>query len=128
MSDSTYETDIDPVRGKGYTYARAAIREYLTIDPTGQFIAEQSRGWRLVASVYQSWAPDAEGRWQSEQIAVAIGMEGVMATVYARNGTRQLREGAVAEEVDRLRAEAHDAERLRAEVERLRRLLDERSQ
>ena len=59
----------------------------------------------------------ATGRWQSEDIDVAIGMEGILATVYTREGERQLREGEVTVELARARAELAD---LRRQVERLR--------
>jgi len=108
------------VRGKGYSYARA--REYLTLDPTGAFLPERGRGWRLVDSVYRLWEPDAAARWQSEQIAVAIGLEGMLATVDTREGERQLREGEVAQERAQDRAEL---ERLRAELKELRDRMDE---
>jgi hypothetical protein len=74
--------------------------------------------------------PGADGRWYSEQIAVAIGLEGVWATVYTRDGRRRLREGEVEQERARLTEElAHrDAELARrdAELERLRQRLGER--
>jgi hypothetical protein len=49
-----------------------------------------------VDGVYRLWEPDAAVRWQSEQSAVAIGLEVMLATVYTREGERQLREGEVA--------------------------------
>jgi hypothetical protein len=76
-----------------------------------------------VDGVYRLWEPDAAARWQSEQIAVAIGLEGMLATVYTREGERQLREGEVAQERAHDRAEL---ERLRAELKRLRDRIDER--
>ena len=57
-----------------------------------------------------------QDQWQRAEIAVAIGLEGTLATVYTRAGERQLRVGEVADELARLRGE----------VERLRRLLDAR--
>jgi len=116
LSESTYDVDLDLKRGKGYSYGRAGVREYLAIDPTHAFLASGIRAWRLVEGIYRPWEPDADGRWQSEEIAVAIGLERTLATVYTREGERQLREGEVAEELARLRGE----------VERMRRLLDER--
>ena len=59
--------------------------------------------WRLEAGIYRPWEPDATGRWQSEEIAVAIGLEGTLATVYTRHGERQLREGEVSGELAKLR-------------------------
>jgi Uma2 family endonuclease len=63
LSESTYKWDLDLMRGKGYSYAHAGVREYLTLDPTYKWLPEGGRGWRLVDGVYQSWEVDAEGRW-----------------------------------------------------------------
>lgn len=109
LSESTYEADLDVLRGKGYSYARAGVREYITLDPTGAFLAEGIRAWRLEDGAYHPWNPEADGRWHSQEIAVAIGLEGTLATVYTAEGRRMLHEGEV-----------------ELELERLRRLLDER--
>ena len=95
LSEATYRADLDMERGKGYSYARAGVREYLTIDPSGQFLAEGIRAWRLMDGVYRPWQADGAGRWQSEEIDVAFALEGVMATVYTLQGQRILREGEV---------------------------------
>jgi putative restriction endonuclease len=125
LSESTYEADIDLVRGKGYSYARAGVREYLALDPTGAFLPEQGHGWHLVDGVYRSWEPDATGRWQSAEIAVAIGLEGTLATVYTREGKRLLHEGEVEEELARrdetITRQAAEIEELRRQLRELRR-------
>jgi Uma2 family endonuclease len=122
LSESTYATDIDLERGKGYTYAQAGVPEYLTIDPTGAFLSESVRAWRLVGGIYQPWLPAANGRWQSEEIGIAIGLEGAMATIHTADGRRQLREGEIARELVR-----KDAELSRKDLElaELRRLVEE---
>jgi Uma2 family endonuclease len=140
LSESTYEADLDLVRGKGYSYAHAGVREYLTIDPTRAFLAPGICAWRLVEGVYRPWDPDANGRWQSEEIGVAIGLEGTQVSVYTPEGTRTLREGEAEQERARLHAELErerarlhaqlererqQRERLRAELDRLRRFRDE---
>jgi Putative restriction endonuclease len=103
LSPSTQESDLSLARGKGYSYARAGVLEYLTLDPTGEFLPEQGRGWRLVDGVYQPWERDDEGRWQSQAIAAAFSVAGVQVSVYARTGRRMLREGEVEAELARLR-------------------------
>ena len=60
---------------------------------------EGGRAWRLENGVYEPWKPDADGRWRSVQIDVAIGLEGAMVTVYTRAGGRQPREGEVGAEL-----------------------------
>jgi Uma2 family endonuclease len=103
LSGSTQENDLDLGRGKGYSYAQAGVREYLTLDPTGEYLPEQGRGWRLVEGVYQPWERDTNGRWRSEGIAAAFGVAGAQVTVYGREGRRMLREGEVEAELARLR-------------------------
>ena len=98
LSEATYDVDLDLERGKGYSYARAGVREYLTPDPSGEFVPEQGRGWRLENGVYRPWLPDPSSRWQSEEVAAAIGVEGMLSAVYARDGRRQLREREIERE------------------------------
>jgi len=117
LSESTYEADIDLVLGKGYSYAQAGVREYLTLDPTGLFMPEGIRAWRLVEERYQPWQPETDGHWHSHRIDVEIGLEGAMATVYTRDRRRMHREGEVEEDVDSLRAEIERMRRLLAEQE-----------
>lgn len=116
LSEGTYEADLDLENGKGFSYAHAGIPEYLIIDHTRRLLPEGIRAWWLVDGSYQPWLPDANGRWQSQQIGVAISLEDDGVAVYTLDGLRILREGEV--EVERAS--------LRAEIERLRRLLGER--
>jgi hypothetical protein len=95
LSESTYESELDLSAGKGFSYARAGVREYIAIDPTGECLPERVRAWRLEDDAYQPWEPDAQGRWRSEEIAVAFGLEDMLATVYTLDGRRQLREGEI---------------------------------
>ncbi len=105
LSESTYAFDLNMRAGKGYSYARAGVREYLVVDPTGEILPQQARGWRLDDGKYRLWNPDATGRWRSEQIEVCIGVEGAMAAVYTRDGRRQPRSGEVTRELARQESE-----------------------
>jgi hypothetical protein len=116
LSESTYEVDLDLERGKGFSYARAGVREYLALDPTGEFLPDRSRAWRLEEGVYRPWNPDAAGRWRSDEIAVAVGMEGGLAAVYTLDGRRQLREGEVARELARTTDELNELRRIVAQL------------
>jgi hypothetical protein len=71
-----------------------------------------SDAYRLEQGVYRPWHPDAAGRWRSEEIAVAIGMESGLAAVYTLDGRRQLREGEVARELARTNDELNALRRL----------------
>ncbi len=104
-SDSTYEVDLDLERGKGWSYAHAGVQEYLVLDPTRVFVPELGRGWRLVGEMYRPWERDDAGRWRSEVIEVALGVEDGLAAVYGADGRRQLREGEVGAALETQRAE-----------------------
>ncbi len=122
LSESTYEVDIDLVEGKGYGYARAGVREYLVLDPTGEFLPALGRAWRLSDDVYLPWAPAADGRWRSREIAVDVGVKDGTAAVYSRDGRRQLREGEIANELAR---QENELARKDGELAELRRLVEE---
>jgi hypothetical protein len=93
-------------------------------------MATRIRAWRLANNVYRPWEPDANGHWQSTELAFAIGMEDGWATIYSRGGRRMLREGEVEAEFARRRqtlaGQQDELTNRDAEIERLRRLLDER--
>jgi Uma2 family endonuclease len=136
-SESNMEVDLDPVRGKPYSYAHAAVPEYIQLDPTGHFIRGGVAAWRLDGDEYRVWEPREDGRWYSEQLPIAIALEGAMAAVYLPDGRRMHREGEVEEafawqqtELARqqvaLARQAQELAKQTAEIERLRRLLLER--
>ncbi len=100
LSDATYKSDLDLEKGKGYSYARAGVAEYLVLDPTGEFMPEPVRGWRLWDGAYREWQPDGNGRWQSRQIGAAFAVEGARVAVYAPAGQRQFRMGEITQELD----------------------------
>ena len=125
LSETTYEWDLDMEDGKGYSYAAAGVREYLMLDTTGRYLPERMRAWRLTQGVYQPWRPDAQGRWQSQELRLAIALEGPFAAVYTGDERRMLREGEIEAERAQMRAELA---RQAVELERLRRLLGDRGQ
>lgn len=94
-SASTVKADLDMQRGKGWSYARAAIAEYLVLDPSGELIPEGGSGWQVAHGTYRPWQPEASGRWRSGVIELSLGVEGGLAAVYDLTGRRQLREGEV---------------------------------
>jgi hypothetical protein len=122
LSKETYENDLDLVRGKGYSYRQAGVREYLTLDPQYRYAPEGGLGWRLDRGEYRPWRRDAGGRWESRVIPLAFGLEGARAAVYLPDGHRLLREG----EVERtLRERDRQQQQALAEQERLRRVVAE---
>ena len=127
LSPTTYRVDLDLAAGKGYSFAQAGVPEYLTLDPLRDYLPEGERGWRLGERGYTPWPPDADGRWRSEVIGVAIGLEGVQVAVYAPDGRRQLREGEVNPELARRDEEyARELARRAEEIADLRHRLERR--
>jgi hypothetical protein len=120
LSESTFEVDIDHARGKGYSYARAGVPEYIALDPTGQYVAGVA-AWRLADERYHVWEPRPDGRWYSDQLPIAIALEGTQVAVYLAGGQRMLAEGEVGAALARKDA---DLARKDAEIERLNRLLE----
>jgi Uma2 family endonuclease len=116
LSEATYETDLDIVRGKGYSYARAGVQEYMALDPTGIYVHERLRAWRLREGSFRSWEPAADGRYYSEQLPLAFGVTGATVAVYLADGRRMHLEDEVEEAIAR-----RDTE-----IARLRRLLEDR--
>ncbi|HEV7215667.1 MAG TPA: Uma2 family endonuclease [Chloroflexota bacterium] len=116
LSRETFESDLNLKRGKGYSYARAGMREYLTLDPAYRYAPEGGVGWRLVDGEYRPWRREIDGRWLSQTLPLAFGLEGARAAVYAADGRRFLREGEVA------RALAVQEQLRRDEVARLEQL------
>lgn len=126
LSDATYESDLDLGAGKGFSYARAGVREYLTLDPTGEYLPEQGRGWRLAGGAYQLWPPEPTGRWQSREIPLEIGLEGPLVAVYTADGRRLLREGEIERGLAaKDRRHAEELARQEAQIASLRRRLEE---
>lgn len=115
--------DLDEARGKPYSYLRGGVAEYLVLDALGDELPERGRGWRLIAGRYQPWPADGQGRWRSEHLPVAFGLEGLAVTVYGPDGRRQWREGEFARELARKEA---DLARKDAEIAALRRQLEQR--
>jgi hypothetical protein len=114
LSEATYGVDLDLAQGKGFSYARAGVPEYMVIDPEGEIVREYIRAWRLVDDRFQPWTAESDGRWHSQEVEAAFGTEDGLASVYTSDGDRQLREG----EMFRERAELLELRRL---VEKLKR-------
>ena len=81
LSPATYESDLDLDYGKGRSYALSGVAEYLLLDPTGEYLPAQLRGWALEGGVYLPRPSDAAGRWRSAATGVAVGFEGVRVVV-----------------------------------------------
>jgi len=138
LSESTYAADLDVLRGKGYSYGHAGVREYLTMDPLRRCLPEGIRAWRLQGDSYRPWLPETTGRWRSETIGVEFGLDGVWSTVHTLAGVPMLREEEVGHERERWQEELHrvgeernhwqeEVERRDAELRQLRQRLAEQS-
>jgi Putative restriction endonuclease len=109
-SESTCDADLDLATGKGWTYARAGVKEYLVLDPSGLYMDVPLCAWRLVGGEYQEVTPDAEGIWWSEELPLGIGFPDGQAAVYDRAHRRQLREGEISGYVAELRRRIDELE------------------
>jgi hypothetical protein len=123
LSQDTYTSDIDLVRGKGYTYALAGVAEYLVVDPTGLYLPEGIRAWRLASQGYVPWEPAADGRHYSTQFPLAFGLNGTLAEIYLADGRRMYQEDEIEEAIVQRDAEIEQRD---AEIARLQRLLENR--
>jgi len=94
-SESTYEADLDLDEGKGWTYARAAVQEYVVVDPSGLYMEAPLCAWCLVNGHYQEMPLDAEGIWRSRDLPLGIGFPDGQVAVYDGESRRQLREGEI---------------------------------
>jgi len=148
-SPSTYMSDVNvtpPTKqrrdAKGFEYLAWPLPEYLVFDPTGAYLPNQVRAWRVVESRAREWRPDAAGRYRSRTLGISFRPEGFFLRIFdAENQpipfdhekadaiTRHERERAEAiTRLERERAEAiqrveqveRDNAALRALVERLR--------
>jgi hypothetical protein len=130
LSESTYRSDLNLERGKAYSYRGVGVPEYLVIDPTYSMLRGGVSGWRLDGETYRPWEPGTDGRLHSEQIPLAIALEGVLARVYLRDGRPMPREeevvDALAQRDEALARERAQRYKDHEELERLRRLLAER--
>jgi hypothetical protein len=116
-SPSTFAKDLDGEAGKAWSYEQAGIREYMVVDPTGRFVPTLVWARRLSEGRYQTWEPDAAGRWWSEEIPIGIGVADGAVTVYDRAGGGLLREGELLTSIAYARAEAARAEAQAARAE-----------
>ncbi|GAC1436377.1 MAG: hypothetical protein NVSMB65_10400 [Chloroflexota bacterium] len=85
-SPSTVAADLGE---KARTYARGGVLEYLVFDVDARLVPGQVRAWRLSREGeggLTPWAPEADGRWHSAHVPLALAPEGVLLRVYDRAG------------------------------------------
>ena len=120
-SDTTWEHDVDTLRGKAAGYPGIGIQYYLVFDPTGEYLQELARGWRLTPDGVQPWLPDADGTYRCDTLGIGLRPEGSMLRVIDAAGepvpTRAERLYALAEQSERLDAQAAELEAQAAELE-----------
>jgi hypothetical protein len=117
-SDSTYDSELDLSAGKAWTYAHGGVREYLVLDPSGNFLPTPGRGWRLRNGEYVAWEPDDENIWWSEEIAAGFSIVDGPATIYDRSRRPQPQEGEILNLLARKDDEIAELQRRLADLER----------
>lgn len=124
---------------KPQAFARIGVPEYFLYDPTSDYLDPPVRGFRLSGREYVPIEPDDTGALVSEQLQIAMRLEGDQLALYDQaSGERLLMEAEAeraafereraASKRERAAFERESAARQAAEAElqRLRKLLDER--
>lgn len=82
-SESTWANDVGNKRD---AYEGAHVAEYIAFDPTGAYIMEGVRAWRLNATGrFEEWTATA-GAWESQVLEVAFVIERLFLRVRDRDG------------------------------------------
>lgn len=109
-SDTTWEHDVDTLRGKAAGYPVIGVQYYLVFDPTREYLQEPARGWRLTPASVQPWLLDADGAYRCDALGIGLRPEGPVLRVIDAAGqpvpTRARRLYALAEQSERLEAQA----------------------
>ena len=113
-SDTTWEHDVDTLRGKAVGYPGIGIQYYLVFDPTGEYLQEPARGWRLTPDSVQPWLPEADGTFTCDVLGIGLRPDGQLLRVIDAAGkpvpTRAERLYALAEQSERLEVQAAELE------------------
>lgn len=143
VSTSTWQYDVslESTRrgkrraGKRFGYlVMLRIPEYLVFDPYEDYLAGQVQAWRRVGDVIQEWLPDADGRYHSQELGIAFGLDGALLRVFDPQGNpvpywfenaqaarrARMLEQENAQAARRARTLEQENAVLRAELERLR--------
>jgi len=112
-----------------HTYERVLrVPEYFVFDPTGRYVKEQLRGYRLDGGAYQVISP-RDGRLHSEQLGLEIVVSGSYfrfvdpATgilILSPEEARKEAEALAAAEIRARQAAEAEVARLRAELDAIR--------
>lgn len=139
-STSTVGNDVGDKR---QAYAAIGVPEYIVFDPDGDLLPVPLRAWRLQASAYVPWEPEADGSWHSASLDVAFAATRPVLGVRDRDGrtielSHEVRAHAeyLEQHAGHLEQQLREAEQSRAEEaqrraeleEQLRRLREERGE
>ncbi len=69
--------------GKAFGYlVLMRVPAYLVFDPRGEFIAGGVRAWRRAGDVVETWQPDADGRYHSQELGISFRPDGALLRVF----------------------------------------------
>lgn len=118
------------LRQKPALYASIGIKEYFLFDPEDRYLKPNLQGFRGVKGEAVAMKPAEDGSLVSKQLGLILKPEGdMLRLIDARTGHPVLTRAERADLEKQLREQEHmRADRLEAEVQRLRQLLNGRSQ
>lgn len=113
-SNTTWEHDVDTLRGKAAGYPGIGVQYYLVFDPTAEYLQEPARGWRLTPDSVQPWLLESDGTYRCDTLGIGLRPEGSTLRVIDAAGkpvpTCAERLYALAEQSERFKAQAAELE------------------
>ncbi len=86
LSATTFRHDLDEAGGKAWSYAAAAVAEYLVVDADRRYMAEPVQALRLVGGRWAPWPRAGAGRWASARLGVSFAFDGLYLRVHDAAG------------------------------------------
>ncbi len=81
-SPSTWERDVDAQEGKAFGYAHLGVPDYLVFDPHADLLGEPCRGWQRRGGITREWRPEADGRYHTSTLGIALQPQGPLLRVF----------------------------------------------
>jgi Uma2 family endonuclease len=76
IETTSRKTRSEDTKSKPKTYAKIGIPEYFLYDPTADYLDPPLQGYRLVGTIYERIAPDANGWLECRSLGFRLGLKG----------------------------------------------------